>query len=183
MGRPVVLIAVVTLACLGFSAEVMVSLGAVALLGKVLFALAVGLVEDLMFRGVLLSGLRGSRVPELAVMLITSAAFGLMHLVGVIGGEPLDSTLLQAFTASLMGATLYLALRVSGTLLVPILLHALWDLALDLDVSALPLAGTLHVVGFLLFNLGAFVAIALVIVGAVRARRSRVAAGGPVVAN
>ncbi len=88
--------------------------------------LFVGVFEELMTRGVLLVGLR-RRVPEIGVWAISCALFGVLHLLNVLGGAEVDATLLQVVFAASFGSTLYVARRLTGNLLAPVLLHAFWD--------------------------------------------------------
>jgi hypothetical protein len=97
-------------------------------LGLVVAVLLVGTGEELMFRGVGVNVFRGHGMTEGKVALRSSVAFGLSHLTNVITEGP--GAFGQAFVTDLMGYGLYLVLRVSGIILVPILVHALWDFGL-----------------------------------------------------
>lgn len=88
--------------------------------------LLVGCFEELMTRGVLLVGLR-RRLPEFWVWVASCVLFGLLHLLNVLAGAALGTTVLQVVFAMSFGSTLYLARRFSRTLVVPVLLHGLWD--------------------------------------------------------
>jgi len=89
-------------------------LGALAL-GTV----AVALVEETVFRGVLVAGLR--RVaPEWLVWLATCLLFSLAHALNANGT-------FQLVTTFLLGSTCYLARRVSGSLLGAVVVHAVYD--------------------------------------------------------
>lgn len=88
--------------------------------------LLVGVFEETMARGVLIAGLR-RRLPEVWVWAISCAIFGVLHLVNTLAGQPLGVTLLQVLFATTFGSGLYVARRLSGSLLAPILLHAIWD--------------------------------------------------------
>lgn len=89
----------------------------------------VGISEELMFRGVLLGALLDRTSVRRAVAL-SALAFGTVHsLNGLITGE-IGSALVQSLIAIGMGCwAASLRLR-TGSLFVPIVLHALWDLAL-----------------------------------------------------
>jgi membrane protease YdiL (CAAX protease family) len=80
--------------------------------------------EEIVTRGLLLVALR-ARYREIAVWFWTSALFALLHVAVVPHG--LVGTLQQLGVAFVVGSLLYGARRATGTLLVPILLHALWD--------------------------------------------------------
>ncbi|MBA8989770.1 membrane protease YdiL (CAAX protease family) [Curtobacterium pusillum] len=88
--------------------------------------LFVGSFEELMARGVLLVGLR-RRLPEFGVWIVSCVLFGLLHLLNALAGAGLGATLVQVVFAASFGSTLYLARRLSGNLLLPVLLHAFWD--------------------------------------------------------
>lgn len=103
-----------------------------ALLGTgVLF---VGLFEELMTRGVLLVGLR-RRLPEFGVWIASCVLFGLLHLLNALAGAGIGPTLIQVVFAASFGSTLYVARRLTGNLLLPVLLHAAWDFG-SIAVSA-----------------------------------------------
>jgi membrane protease YdiL (CAAX protease family) len=88
----------------------------------------VGFNEELLFRGIIAHGARGTGAwTEARVMLVSAVAFGLFHLPNVLVGQALQPTLIQVAYASVMGVALYAAMRVSGTILLPIAMHALWD--------------------------------------------------------
>ena len=96
--------------------------------------LFVGVFEELLTRGVLLVGLR-RRLPEFGVWLASCVLFGLLHLLNALAGAALGSTLVQVLFAASFGSTLYLARRLTGNLLLPVLLHASWDFG-SIGVSA-----------------------------------------------
>ena len=96
-------------------------------------ALLVGLSEELMFRGVLLSAL-GEMGPRRAV-LWTALAFGAVHaLNSFVTGEPVQAVL-QSLLALGMGFWAGAIRLRTGSLLLPILLHGLWDLALLVGIT------------------------------------------------
>lgn len=99
------------------------SLGEILLV--LLAALFIGANEEIVTRGILLIGLRNSRVTEWKAWLVTLVVFALMHLVNVIGGGSLTVLLVV-----LTGGTLwYVSRRVFNNLYVSIALHALYDAA------------------------------------------------------
>ena len=84
-----------------------------------LVAVSAGICEEIVFRGWLLASLHGSLKLNGAVLIVTAAAiFGLAH-----GYQRIMGVLLTALAGALFCA-LYVA---SGSLLVPIVLHALAD--------------------------------------------------------
>lgn len=92
----------------------------------VLATFATGLSEELLFRGVALVAMR-DRYGELAAGILSSLLFGATHLVNalVLGGGAVP----QALLAASMGWLLYLSRRVSGGILVPVVVHWLYDLS------------------------------------------------------
>ncbi|PYY65821.1 hypothetical protein DEJ30_01830 [Curtobacterium sp. MCPF17_003] len=88
--------------------------------------LFVGVFEELMARGTLLVGLR-RRLPETGVWALSCALFGLLHLLNALAGAGIGPTLVQVVFAASFGSTLYVARRLTGSLLAPVLLHAFWD--------------------------------------------------------
>lgn len=99
-----------------------------ALLLLALGTALVGIGEELTFRGALLVGLR-ARFGEWAVWFLTSLVFGSAHLVNIAFGAGLLETLGQVLFAFLVGTAYYITRRVTGTLIVPIVLHFMWDYA------------------------------------------------------
>ena len=90
--------------------------------------LCVGVTEELMFRGLGIEVLRRHGLTEGRVALFSSLIFGAVHLSNAIGAGP--HAILQAAAVATTGYFFYLMLRVSGVLLLPMLVHALWDFSL-----------------------------------------------------
>jgi membrane protease YdiL (CAAX protease family) len=91
--------------------------------------LLVGLSEELMFRGFLYSGLR-DRLSLWPAAILTSALFGMVHVLNVAVTGHLRLALLQSVSAAMLGLLL-LALRLRmGSLWPAILLHAFWNFGL-----------------------------------------------------
>ncbi|SOC88858.1 CAAX protease self-immunity [Curtobacterium sp. 314Chir4.1] len=137
-----------------------------ALPGHYFLLLAVGVVfvgvfEELMTRGVLLVGLR-RRLPEFGVWIASCVLFGLLHLLNALAGAGLGATLVQVVFAASFGSTLYVARRLTGNLLLPVLLHAFWDfgsIALSAtsdvhDPSTLVLVGVVGLFSFAVLAFG-----------------------------
>ncbi len=87
----------------------------------------VGYNEELLFRGIVLRGARGSGLSELRVMLVVALSFGIFHGANFFMGQALAPTLQQIAFATVTGAIFYLIFRKSGLLMVPMVLHGLWD--------------------------------------------------------
>ncbi|VXC47199.1 CPBP family intramembrane glutamic endopeptidase [Nocardioides sp. AX2bis] len=88
--------------------------------------LLVGFGEELLTRGTGLVGLRG-RFGEAASWFFSCLLFGLLHAVNALFGQGVGSTVQQVVVAFLAGSVLYLTRRVSGTLILGMLLHAWID--------------------------------------------------------
>jgi membrane protease YdiL (CAAX protease family) len=124
--------------------------------------LFVGVFEELMTRGVLLVGLR-RRLPEFGVWIASCVLFGLLHLLNALAGEAIGTTLVQVVFAASFGSVLYVARRLSGNLLVPVLLHAAWDFG-SIAVSATSRQGFDDIAAAGLIGLFAFAVLVLGIV-------------------
>jgi membrane protease YdiL (CAAX protease family) len=96
-----------------------------AILLVLVVSLAIGVNEEIVTRGILLVGLRNSKVAEWLAWLITVVVFAVLHLVNVLGG----GSLTIVFIVVTGGTLLYVSRRVFGNLFVPIGLHALYDTA------------------------------------------------------
>jgi membrane protease YdiL (CAAX protease family) len=93
-----------------------------------LAALCVGFSEEGLFRGVGLTAFRGNGFSEARVALWSSVVFGAAHLVNALATG--STAIAQAVAVTFAGYFFYLTRRVSGTLIVPALVHALFDFAL-----------------------------------------------------
>ena len=97
------------------------SLGSIALL-----SLLIGLFEELLFRGVLLHGLR-SRLSAGRAVIAAALVFGAFHAVNAVIGQDPAMTLIQMAGATGLGL-FFGAVTVQARSLWPaIALHALWD--------------------------------------------------------
>lgn len=105
-------------------ADLGVEFTAVLLVG----ALFVGFAEELMFRGLAIAALRERDLSEGRVALWSSMLFGATHAVNIFVAGP--SALVQVFVTAIAGYFFYLTRRWSGGILVPAVLHGLWDFGL-----------------------------------------------------
>lgn len=90
----------------------------------------VGYSEELLTRGLLICGARGSGFSEVKVFYIVMIVFGLIHGINFINGQGLWLTMEQMFMAGLLGGVFYTIYRKSGFLIVPMIIHGLWDFSL-----------------------------------------------------
>lgn len=135
----------------------------------------VGLNEELLFRGIVATGARGTgAASEARVLLVSAAAFGLFHLPNALAGQALDATLGQVFYAFVMGCALYISMRLAGSILLPVALHALWDFSVFSSKGV-----DLSVAGNAVSSLLTLMTVALTLTAAVWAlRRARRGAAG-----
>lgn len=86
----------------------------------------VGLSEELLFRGIMFGALR-QKNRLITAVIVSSIAFGLLHLVNVGVGQNLQQTLFQVINASALGV-LFCALALSANSLWPaVILHMVWN--------------------------------------------------------
>lgn len=116
--------------------------------------LLVGFSEELLTRGILVVGLREGGAGEWLVWLVTSAMFALLHGMNALFGQSPRATAVQIIAAFAAGTALYVTLTSTGTLLVGMLLHALWDFGalgvLATDSKQKPLAGVLSLATYVI---------------------------------
>jgi len=98
------------------------------LLALIALGVLVGFAEELMARGLVLTAFR-ARLGEGWVWFLSSALFGVMHLVNGALGAPLAASLVQAAMAFASGTAFYILRRVSGSLIWAMALHGLWDVS------------------------------------------------------
>ncbi|MFS0910898.1 lysostaphin resistance A-like protein [Microbacterium sp. 179-I 3D2 NHS] len=152
----------------------LVALQAVAMLGIVF-------VEEIGWRGVAVVGLRGSRFPEWSVWLITSAGFALMHLLNLVGGADIESTVFQLVFTFLLGTACYLGRRAGG-LWLAVAVHFTNNFLQaaaqgSVDSPLFGVVNALALVGQILLLLSLPATIVLLVLEARRARRGVASAG------
>ncbi|WP_241778854.1 CPBP family intramembrane glutamic endopeptidase [Streptomyces sp. AcH 505] len=93
-----------------------------------LLGVFVGVGEELMFRGIGVHVFQRAGLTESKVALYSSLVFGLVHVSDAFGQGA--QALVQALVMSTSGYFFYPRLRVGGVILLPILVHGLWDTSL-----------------------------------------------------
>ncbi len=77
---------------------------------------------------------------EILVAVASAGIFAALHIGNAFGGQPIFSTALQVAYTFAFGICMYLALRVTGNIIWPILLHATTDPSIFL-LTEYPAAG------------------------------------------
>lgn len=90
----------------------------------------VGIAEELMFRGNSVVAARRVPLPEASVWLLSSTLFALIHVPNVMLGASLLGAILNTALSFLGGTIFYAVRRASGSNLVAMLIHGLWDFTL-----------------------------------------------------
>lgn len=88
--------------------------------------LIVGFSEEGMFRGVLYRALRG-KMGLTGAIIASSVLFGSVHVLNAFTTGHFLQSALQAFTATLSGFVFVAMLLRTGSIIVPMIYHALWD--------------------------------------------------------
>ncbi len=129
----------------------------------------VGFAEEIVCRGMLLVGLRGT-FHEVGAWALTCVLFGFMHGVNIFLGASAGPTAIQVIGAAMQGSAFYILRRYYGTLIWAIALHGLWDMSIFVQTQS---EGPVNVLALLIWP----VSILAVIGGFIVARRT---AQGPV---
>lgn len=104
--------------------------------------LCIGFAEEVLTRGYVVNLMRKGGHSEIATALVSAALFAAMHSGNLLDGQDLLTTAVQVLYTFAFGICMYLALRVTGNLIWPILLHASTDPSIFL-LTAHPGAGPL----------------------------------------
>lgn len=88
--------------------------------------LFVGFSEELLTRGLAIVGARGA-LHERWVWVFSGALFAVLHAPNALFGQSVSDTVQQMFFAFGVGLTYYVVRRLSGTLIITMGLHAIWD--------------------------------------------------------
>ena len=97
------------------------------ILTTLLLGVCIGFAEELISRGVSVDLLRRGGFGERAVMLLSSAVFALLHTTNLLAGQPLLTVAITVVYTFGFGVMMYLVLRVTGSIIWPMLLHAATD--------------------------------------------------------
>jgi membrane protease YdiL (CAAX protease family) len=128
---PIVMVAIILNNFYGIPSD---KLSAELLLWSSLGAVGVGFGEEMITRGSMILGLR-SRFKEGNVWLISSLLFSALHVPNVIFGLAFWAMPVQVLLTFIMGSGFYVIRRMSGTLLLPMILHGLWDSSIFLSIA------------------------------------------------
>jgi len=95
----------------------------------------IGFAEEVLTRGFVVNMLRKSGNREIVVALVSAALFSLLHAGNLLSGQSLLATGIQLVYTFFFGICMYLAMRVTGTIIAPILLHASTDPSIFLQAT------------------------------------------------
>lgn len=89
--------------------------------------LFIGFTEEILYRGVVVTVLREAGHREWTVAVVSSAVFGLSHSVNIFTGQSPLIVGLTVLIAFGFGMMMYLTMRVTGSIIWPMILHAVTD--------------------------------------------------------
>lgn len=121
-------------------------------------AVGVGFGEEMITRGSMVVGLR-SRFPEWKVWLYGTLLFSALHAPNVLFGLPLEAMPVQLVLTFVFGSGLYAIRRISGNLILPMVLHGLWDSSQFLGVAT---GATTSLVQFVVYPIAIVCAAAVI---------------------
>lgn len=138
--------------------------------------LCVGFAEEVLTRGFVVTLMRKAGHRELAVALVSSGIFAALHVGNLFTtNQGLPTTLLQVVYTFCFGLCMYLALRVTGNLIWPILLHASTDPTLFLHGKFAAAGNPLSIISafsaYLVIATGAILLVVLIVSERRRAKR------------
>lgn len=123
--------------------------------------LAVGVAEEVLTRGLLLVGFRGG-MSEVGAWFWTSLMFGVLHGLNIVFGQAVGLTLRQIVFAFVFGSVFYACRRATGLLVVPIVLHGLWDFTTFLSSGSTTTTAQASLQGFIAYGAVIVLIVALV---------------------
>ena len=97
--------------------------------------LFVGFAEELLTRGFVVNLMRRGGYREITVAVVSAALFAALHSGNLLSGQSLFATAFQLVYTFTFGILMYLSLRVTGSLIWPILLHATTDPSIFLHTA------------------------------------------------
>lgn len=118
------------------------SYGVSVIIVTFLAGIFIGLSEELLTRGLVVTFLRRHGYNEWVVAALSSLAFAVMHSANLLSGQPPFVVLVTVGFAFGFGVMMYLTMRVTGNLVWPILLHALTDPTTILATGGIDVEGT-----------------------------------------
>ena len=143
--------------------------------------LLVGFTEELLTRGIAVKLLRDAGHGELVVAVVSSALFALLHAVNLLSGQPVGTVLATIGYAFGFGMMMYLVLRVTGSLIWPIIIHGLTDPTTFLSSGGIDVAASGPQSPFVIlagpFNL-VFIVLSVIALCCIRGRVGAPGAGG-----
>ncbi|MFI2566533.1 lysostaphin resistance A-like protein [Paenarthrobacter sp. NPDC018779] len=107
-----------------------------------LAGLFIGFAEEVLTRGFVVKLLRKAGNRELVVAVVSGTVFAGLHAGNLLSGQSVFATAFQLIYTFAFGICMYLACRLTGRLIVPILLHASTDPSIFL-LTAHPTEGPL----------------------------------------
>lgn len=91
----------------------------------------VGVFEEIVFRGMLLSALE-TRMNLIAAVLLSSLLFGVTHYVNLFQGQSFSGTTIQVLHSTGSGVHYAALMLVTGSIWAPVLVHSVWDAAISM---------------------------------------------------
>lgn len=95
----------------------------------VVSSLFVGFAEEFLTRGLVVNLMRKAGYREIVVAVVSAALFAALHAGNLLSGQSVLATGFQLLYTFAFGICMYLALRVTGNLIWPILIHGTTDSA------------------------------------------------------
>ncbi|RLE24665.1 MAG: hypothetical protein DRJ50_04330 [Actinobacteria bacterium] len=126
------MLAVPIVMAIGIAGSIAVDLGRTSdldtsfLLWLTIGTLLIGFCEEMVYRGLTIVGFRSGH-REVRVWLFTTLLFAVLHLWNLAAGQGLMGTIQQFGYTFVLGSVYYVIRRSTGTILIPILIHAGWD--------------------------------------------------------
>lgn len=112
------------------------------ILAVLFLGLCVGFAEELITRGVAVNLLRRAGYTERIVMVLSSLLFALLHSANVLSGQAIATVAVTVVYTFGFGAMMYLSMRVTGSIVWAMLLHAATDPTTFLATGGIDAHGT-----------------------------------------